>query len=127
MSLSKKHMEYNPWSDVTVRVGEAVSGPVEELQTSGALVKIQGVKAFLPIGEITDRRIGAVREALALEQVINAVVTNVDKRSWQMTISIKQLTESKERKEYEDYLKTEEKEQKQTLGDLFADKFKDFK
>jgi len=90
-------------------------------------VKIQGVKAFLPIGEITDRRIGAVSEALALEQVINAVVTNVDKRSWQMTISIKQLTESKERKEYEDYLKTEEKEQKQTLGDLFADKFKDFK
>lgn len=127
MSLSKKHMEYNPWSDVTVRVGESVSGPVEELQSNGALVKIQGVKAFLPIGEITDKRINAVSEALALEQVVNAVVTNVDKRSWQMTISIKQLTESKERKEYEDYLKTEEKEKKQTLGDLFADKFKDFK
>jgi hypothetical protein len=44
-----------------------------------------------------------------------------------MKISLKQLVETKSRKEFEEYLKTEEKVQKQTLGDLFADKLKEFK
>lgn len=127
MSLSRKHLSYNPWSDVTVKVGETVSGPVEEMQTNGALVTIQGVKAFLPIGEITDKRVNAVNEVLSLEQVVTGVVTKVDRQMWKLVISVKQLAENKERKEYANYLKTEEKEEKQTLGDLFADKFKDFK
>lgn len=127
MGLSKKHLEYNPWKDVTVKVGEEVSGTVEELQSNGALVKIQGVKAFLPIGEIKQDRVQEISQVLKVDDVINAVVTNVDKQMWKMTISIKQLVEGKQRAEFEEYLKTEEQVANTTLGDLFKDQLEKFK
>ncbi len=127
MSLSKKHLEYNPWNDVTVRVNEEVSGTVEELQSKGALVKIQGVKAFLPIGEIQEDRLNQVSDALKIDEVIKATVLEVDKRNWKMKISIKALVNRKERAIFDNYKETEVKEIKQTLGDLFKDKFKEFK
>ena len=127
MALSKKHLDYNPWNDVSFKVHEEVSGVVEELQSRGALVKIQGVKAFLPISEIQEDRVSQMSDVLKVGDVVNAIVLEVDKRQWQMKISLKQLVESKSRKEFEEYLKTEEKVQKQTLGDLFADKLKEFK
>jgi len=127
MSLSKKHLEYNPWKDVSVKVGEEVSGTVVELQSRGALVKVQGVNAFLPIGEIQSEHIQEVGQALKLEQVVNGIVTALDKQSWKMTISVKQLVEGKERAEFEKYLKTEEDVSNSTLGDLFKDKLEEFK
>jgi len=127
MTLSKKHLDYNPWNDVSFKVGEEVSGVVEELQSRGALVKIQGVKAFLPISEIKDERVSQMSDVLKIGEVVNGVVLEIDKRQWKMKISLKELVESKSRKEFADYLKTEEKVQKQTLGDLFADKLKEYK
>ena len=127
MSLSKKHLEYNPWNDVSVRKGEEVSGTVEELQSNGALVKVQGVKAFLPISEIQEERVNQISDALKVDDVINALVLDVDKMNWRMKISIKALQNQKERQIFENYKKTEEKVQKQTLGDLFKDKFSEFK
>ncbi len=127
MALSKKHLDYNPWNDVSFKVNEEVSGVVEELQSRGALVKIQGVKAFLPISEIRDERVSQMSDVLKVGDVVNGIVLEIDKRQWKMKISLKQLVETKSRKEFEEYLKTEEKVQKQTLGDLFADKLKEFK
>lgn len=127
MSLSKKHLDYNPWKDVTVKFNEEVSGTVEELQSRGALVKVQGVKAFLPIGEIISERVEDIAQVLKVNDVVKAVVTNVDKDQWKMTISIKQLKESKERAEFEDYLETKEAPSNTTLGDLFKDQLEKFK
>jgi small subunit ribosomal protein S1 len=128
MALSKKHLEYNPWKDVTVKVGEEVSGPVVELQSRGALVQIQGVNAFLPIGEIQADRVEDINQVLKVEQVVNAVVTKVDTFQWSMIISMKQLVEGKQRAEFEQYLETENEESgTQTLGDLFKDKLEEFK
>ena len=126
MGLSKKHLEYNPWQDVTVKVGEEVSGTVTALQEKGAIVEVQGVNAFLPISEVTSDHINEIKEVLKLEQVINAVVLELDKRNWHLKISIKQLKEQKEREIFEKY-KEDETMEKQTLGDLFKDKFDEFK
>ena len=127
MSLSKKHLDYNPWGDVTVRVNEEVSGTVEEIQSRGALVKVQGVKAYLPITEITSDHINEVKDVLNVDDVIKALVLEVDKREWRMKISMKELVERKERAIFESYKKEEESVKKQTLGDLFKDKFNEFK
>ena len=127
MGLSKKHLSYNPWNDVTIKEGEEVSGTVEELQSRGAIVKIQGVKAFLPVGEIKEGRVNQASDVLKFEEVVKVVVLEVDKRKWKMVVSIKQLHEQKQKKEFADYLKTEEKAKTTTLGDLFGDKLKEFK
>ncbi len=128
MTLSKKHLEYNPWEDVKVKIGESVSGQVKELQSNGALVEVQGVNAFLPIGEIVERRINDVSEVLKKDDVINAIVLKFDKRRWQMVISKKAHDIKEEREEFKKHLRSENKEdQSQTLGELFADKLKKFK
>jgi len=127
MSLSKKHLEYNPWKDVTVKEGEEVSGTVEELQSNGALVKIQGVKAFLPIGEIRSERVQDINQVLKVDEVVKGIITSVDKENWKMTFSIKELVEGNARKEYEAYLEKEEEVKTTTIGDLFKDQLEKYK
>ncbi len=128
MTLSKKHLEYNPWEDVDFKVGEAVSGQVKDLQNNGALVEVQGVNAFLPIGEIVDKRIEHPKEVLSEDDVINGIVLKFDKRAWQLVISKTAYDEKQVRDEYKKYLRSEnKKDQSQTLGELFADKLKNFK
>ncbi len=128
MQLSKKHLEYNPWEDVKVSVGEVVSGEVKEIQSRGALVEVHGVYAFLPIGEVSEERIDSVGDVLNEGDVINAIVLKFDRRRWQMVISKKAHDEKKERDEFKKHLRSENKEeQSQTLGELFADKFKNMK
>ncbi len=128
MQLSKKHLEYNPWDDVQIKVNEKISGEVKEIQSNGALVEVQGVYAFLPIGEIKDERIEDVGEVLKTGDVINAVVLKFDRKKWQMVISKKIYDQKQIRAEYEKHLKDEDNsDQSQTLGELFADKFKDMK
>ncbi|MFP4078576.1 MAG: S1 RNA-binding domain-containing protein [Candidatus Izemoplasmataceae bacterium] len=128
MQLSKKHLEYNPWDDVEVKVGEVVSGEVKTIQSNGALVEVQGVYGFLPIGEISEKRIDTVEEVLKEGDVINAIVLKFNKKDWQMVLSKKRHDEQKVRDEYKKHLKSEnKKDQSQTLGELFAEKFKNMK
>jgi ribosomal protein S1 len=121
MSLSKKHLDYNPWEDVSVKQGEEVSGTVEDLQSNGALVNVQGVKAFLPISEISDEHVREITNHIKVDDVINALVLDVDKLNWNMKISIKALAEKKERETFEKY-KQQEENVKTTIGELFGDK-----
>jgi small subunit ribosomal protein S1 len=128
MQLSKKHLEYNPWDDVKVKVGEKVSGEVKVLQSGGALVEIQGVNAYLPIGEIKEERLERVADALKEGDVINAVVKKFDPQRWSLVISKIAYEEQKSREEYQQYMKTEDQEtQSQTLGEMFAEKFASLK
>jgi small subunit ribosomal protein S1 len=128
MQLSKKHLEYNPWDDVKVKIGEKISGEVKVLQSGGALVEIQGVNAFLPIGEIKEERLERVADALKEGDVINAVVKKFDPRRWSLVISKVEYDQQTIREEYQQYMKTEETTtQSQTLGELFAEKFANLK
>lgn len=128
MALSKKHLEYNPWDDVTVKVGAKVSGEVKALQSNGALVEVNGVNAYLPIGEIQENRLERVQDALKEGDVIEAVVLKFNPRAWQMVISKIKREQQAIREEYQKYMKTESQEdQAQTLGELFAEKFASLK
>jgi small subunit ribosomal protein S1 len=127
MSLSKKHLEYNPWSDVSAKVRDEVSGTVKELQSNGALVEVQGVNAFLPISEITDEHVSEIANVLKVEDVINAVVLEVDKRQWHMKISVKAYKNKKERETFKKYKAEEKTASAPTLGELFKEKFEDLK
>lgn len=128
MQLSKKHLEYNPWDDIKVKIGEKVSGVVKVLQSGGALVEIQGVNAYLPIGEIKEERLERVADGLKEGEVINAVVKKFDPQRWSLVISKIAYEDQTSREEYQQYMKTEAKEnQSQTLGEMFAEKFASLK
>jgi len=127
MRLSKKHLEYNPWEDVNVEIGEEVAGEVKELQPQGALVEVQGVFAFLPISEIQEEHVEKVSDVLSEGDLINAIVLKFNRERWQMVISKQAYEKKRIEDEYKKHLKGDDKEsESQTLGELFADKLKDF-
>lgn len=127
MSLSKKHLDYNPWNDVTVKVDDEVMATVKDFQSSGAIVLVQGVEAFLPISEITDRHINNASDELNKEEAINVIITKLDKKMWKMVVSKKGLIEKREQKEFAEYKKTEETAQGTTIGDLFKEQLEKMK
>ncbi len=128
MRLSKKHLEYNPWQDVDVKVGDTVTGEIKDFQPQGALVEVQGVEAFLPISEIREEHVEKVEDVFEKGQVINAIVLKFDREKWRMVISTKAYEKKRIQDEYKKHLRTEDsEEQSQTLGELFADKLKDLK
>jgi len=127
MSLSKKHLEYNPWNDVSVKVKEVISGTVKEIQSNGALVEVQGVNAYLPISEISTEHVNDINQAIKVDDVINAIVLELDKRNWHLKISIKALKEKQERDTFNKYKAEEKAVAAPTLGDLFKEKFEDLK
>jgi len=121
-SLSRKHLEYNPWADVKVRTGDLVTGTVKSIQEKGALVEIQGIEAFLPISELAEERIDRVENVVKVGDVVNVEVLQFFPKEWKFTVSLKKAVYKTDRKEFEAHL-NENVSGNQSLADLFA-KFK---
>jgi small subunit ribosomal protein S1 len=121
-TLSKKHLEYNPWADVKIRVGESVSATVKTLLEKGALVEVSGVEAFLPISELSEERVQKVDEVVKVGDIIQVEVLQVFPKEWKMTVSLKKVVDKVNRSEFESHLK-DNVSSSQSLADLFA-KFK---
>lgn len=104
-TLSKKHLEYNPWADLKLKVGELVSATVKQIEEKGAVMEVHGVEAFLPMREISEDRINRIEDVLKLGDIHTVEVTAFFPREWQMTVSLKKVHEKKERRDYEAQLK----------------------
>lgn len=119
-SLSKKHLEYNPWADKKFKRGELVSAQVKRIEEKGAIMDVDGIEAFLPIGECSLEHIQKVDEVLKVDQIVSAEITDFNPRRWKMSLSIKSIQERKNRSEYENQL-SENVSSDQSLADLFKD------
>lgn len=118
-SLSKKTLEYNPWADIKIKVGETVSATVKSILEKGAIVEVSGVEAFLPINELKEDRVQKVDEVVSLGDVIQVEVLQVFPKEWKMTVSLKKAVDKVNRSEFESHLK-ENVSSNQSLADLFA-------
>ncbi len=121
-SVSKKHLEYNPWADLKLNRGDHVSAEVVRLEENGAVVKIEEVEGFLPIGEVSSEHISSLDTVLKEEDIITVEVTDFNPKKWQLTVSKKNVQEKKAREAFESELK-ENVSSNQSLEDLFK-KFK---
>lgn len=119
-ALSKKHLEYNPWADLKFKKGEMVSAQVLRIEEKGAIMDVEGVEAFLPIGEISTERINRVEDALKLEEIVTAEVIEFNPRRWKLTLSMKSIQERKNREVYDQQL-SENVSSDQSLADLFKE------
>ncbi len=119
-ALSKKHLEYNPWADLKFKKGELVSAEVIRIEEKGAILEVEGVEGFLPIGEISVERINRVEDVLKLNDIITAEILDFYPKKWKLTLSIKTIQDRKNRKEYENQLE-ENVSSDQSLADLFKD------
>jgi len=121
-SVSKKHLEYNPWADLSIKKGDTVSAEVVRLEDNGAIIKIDDVEGFLPIGEVSTEHVSNIENEIKPEDIITVEVLEFNPKKWHLVVSKKSLVEKKAREAYESEL-SENVSASQSLEDLFK-KFK---
>ncbi len=107
MRMSIKQGEEDPWRNVieSYSVGDKVTGTVKRFTKNGAIVLIDdcNVEAFLPISQVTIRRIEEIEEELNIgdqrEFKIIKVIYQPENDLRNMRVSIRQLLKDKEQEE----------------------------
>jgi len=94
VSLGLKQKSPNPWDEVEKRypVGSKVKGKVVNLVPYGAFVELEkGIEGLIHISEFSwTRRINNPREMLAIGDVVEVVVLDVDKENKKISLGLKQ-------------------------------------
>jgi small subunit ribosomal protein S1 len=116
-TLSKKHLDYNPWADLKLKKGEQVSATVLRIEEKGAIVGVEEVEGYLPISEISTERINRVEDVLKVNDIITVEVLDFFPKEWKLTVSLKSIQEKKNRAEYENQLQ-ENVSSNQNMADL---------
>ncbi|MDE5977635.1 MAG: S1 RNA-binding domain-containing protein [Turicibacter sp.] len=125
LGLSLRQVKSNPWKDMTVKVQEVVTGTVESINDRGAFIAVaEDVVGFLPMNQITEKRISRVEEVLSVGQEVEVKVMRFEPNNFKLELSIRRIKEDAEREEFNKYMQQQETVENETLGDLFGDALK---
>jgi small subunit ribosomal protein S1 len=120
ISLSMKHLQDDPWDHVPSEypAGKDVQAKIVRLLDRGAVVELpNGVEGFIPMSKLTTDSIRHPSEAFKADDVVPAVVTEIDVNARKMTLSVVDYFKNKEDAEWRTYLEAH-KPQASTLGDV---------
>ena len=124
IALSRKALIDNPWKNVTVKRGQVIKAVVDSVEKEGVNVFVDGVTGFIPLSELSNEKIGRPEDYFAKGDEVEAIVTDVNKEQWILKLSIRRVLEKLERASFEKYLEDDEKDDQQTIGDLFEEDLK---
>ncbi|HUJ70435.1 MAG TPA: 30S ribosomal protein S1 [Syntrophorhabdales bacterium] len=119
-SLSIKRLKEDPWKGLPERyhVGDVVSGYVTSITDFGVFVEIEeGIEGLIHLSEIDNGKGKHPSELFKVDDVVSAMVINVDERDKRIGLSTKALRKAEEKKEVDTFSK-EETRAFSTLGDL---------
>lgn len=126
ISLGFKGEEGNPWNNISskYKLNDIVDGTVVKIMDFGAFVQLSsGIEGLVHISEISEDRITNISDVLKTGDVVKVKIGDINEKDKRISLSIKEASD----RGFEDLEKFNEKEEGMTLGDLFKDKFKDFK
>jgi len=126
ISLGLKKAAGNPWNNIssTYHTNDIVEGTVVRLMEFGAFVQLpSGIDGLVHLSEISEERIEKVSDVLKVGDVVKVKIGDINEKDKRISLSIKEALD----KSYGDLSKYNGEEQGLTLGDIFKNKFKDFK
>lgn len=129
ISLSHKNTLPGPWANVEeqIKAGSTIEGTVKRLVSFGAFVELlPGVEGLVHISQIANRHIGTPQEVLEIGQTVQVKVLDVSEEDQRISLSIKELEEEQEAKEFKQYEKDDDQSGFQ-LGDFIGDKLDKYK
>lgn len=129
ISLSHKSTLPGPWANIGDRIssGDTLEGTVKRLVNFGAFVEVlPGVEGLVHISQIANRHIGTPQEVLEVGQQVKVKVLDVNEKDERISLSIKELEQEQEEKEFKQYEKDDEQVGFQ-LSDIIGDKLDRFK
>ena len=127
IALSKKALEDNPWKNFTKKRNDIVKAVVTSVSKDGIEVEVEGATGFIHVSELSNEKIGKPEDYFAIGDEVKAIITDANRANWELKLSIKRVLERAERASYEQYLEDDQEAETTTIGDLFADDFKNLK
>ena len=102
------------------KTGNIVEGVISNLTSNGAEVELaDGISGFIKISEVSNERVDDINSVLKVGDSVSAVITNIDKRSRKVNLSIKAKDYAEEKAAVESYNKQSSDAAGSTLGDIF--------
>lgn len=122
ISLSLKAVSENPWDHLQLQVGEIVmQKPVTHMIASGAFVQLTPeLEGFLPISQISEKRIQTVREVLKEGDLINVSIRSIDPANRRISLSMRDVPQGEDAATQPAVYEQEEGSLTAPLGDAFA-------
>ena len=96
ISLGYKDPNGNPWSQFINKysVGSVAQVTIVKLMPFGAFAEVlPGVDGLIHISQIANRRIGKPEDVLAVGDVVDVKITNIDEEKHKISLSIRALSE----------------------------------
>lgn len=125
LGLSLRQVKSNPWTNVAFKVGDVITGTMESSNDRGAFITVcEDVVGFLPMNQITEKRITRAEDVLSMGQEVEVKVVRFELSNFKLELSIRRIKEDAEREEFNKYMAQQETVENETLGDLFGDALK---
>lgn len=107
ISLSMKHLEEDPWENVTslFPTGQEVKGSIIRMLDRGVVVELdRGIEGFVPVNKLTTDNIKVPSEAFKIGDEIPAVITEIDQSGRKLFLSTVDYFKGREDAEVQEYL-----------------------
>ena len=92
---------------------------MKEVDTKGAVIElVEGITGYLKVSEISQDRVEDAATVLKQGAEVEVVITQIDRRSRNVSLSMKAKEFVEEKAAMENYKKQSEKSNGSTLGDL---------
>lgn len=102
VSLGLRQVLPDPWAQIasTYHVGETVKGTISRLVRNGTFLRLlEGVEAFIPLSELSSRRLKQPEEVVSTGQEVEALIIEMNPEQRRMILSLRAMEEQGSRKE----------------------------
>lgn len=123
ISLSRRQILPDPWKEAArkLRPGQMVKGRITRVVRTGAFAQLTeaGIEGFIPVSEISSRRINDPSEVLHAGQEVDLKIVDLRVEARRMSLSLQAAEQEMERQEFRSYMANQERATV-TLGDRFG-------
>lgn len=123
----EKAVKEDMWSNINrkYKIGDVVDGTIVRIMNYGAFVELErGIDGLVHISEISEERIMKPSDVLAIDTKVKVKILDIKAKDKRISLSIKEAID-KPKEDFSAFV--DDYDTSNNLGDLFKDKFKDFK
>ena len=124
-SLGVKQLTQDPWQVIPEQYapGTIIRGKVTSVTEFGIFLEVEeGVEGLIHVSEISKEKVDSPKDFASVGDELEAVVLHVDTQEHKIALSIKHMSERKEKAEVEEYMGAQRKATS-SLGDLLKGAF----
>lgn len=104
VALSRRQLLPDPWQLAAqhYKEGDIIEAPISRVVRTGAFVKLEeGIEGFIPISELTAKRVRNAEEVVKPDEVIKAKIIEITPRRRWMVLSVRALEEQRAVQEHQ--------------------------